>query len=357
MVHALLTQARNEGGPHLRPVGTDEIEVTFARASKRPVRLSGDFDDWEGQRDGEPNMREVAPGVWSTTMRFPRNVYMEYDYFVAGKRLGDPLNPRQTPNGIGATNAYFYGPDAAPSPWLRRQRGVPKGTLTRHTLAPAELIAGTTRTLYLYRPPAPGPVPLLVVLDGQDYLRRARLDVIVDNLIAAGRIRPIALAMIASSRRDARYLEYACSDATVNLITSAVLPFAAQHLTLSTEPGAHGVLGASMGGVMASYIGLRAPEIFGRVLSQSGAFAIPFDEGHSFDLVAMVLIRYAPRAPVSFWMDVGRYEMLRDCNQRARDLLVARGYAPFYREYSGGHNYPSWRNELGDGLTALFPPA
>ena len=54
-----------------------------------------------------------------------------------------------------------------------------------------------------------------------------------------------------------------------------VLPLAAERLRLldaRTLPGAYGVLGVSMGGLMALYLGLRLPQVFGRVLSQSGAF-------------------------------------------------------------------------------------
>lgn len=55
-------------------------------------------------------------------------------------------------------------------------------------------------------------------------------------------------------------------------------------------------------------------------------------------------------------MDVGIYEELADCNRRMRDLLKQRGYRFGYREYSGGHNYPAWRDDVSRGLEFLFPP-
>ena len=37
-------------------------------------------------------------------------------------------------------------------------------------------------------------------------------------------------------------------------------------------------------------------------------------------------------------------------------LLAGRGYDVTYHEYNGGHNYPSWRDDLLHGLEVLFGP-
>ena len=100
---------------------------------------------------------------------------------------------------------------------------------------------------------------------------------------------------------------------------------------------------------MALYAGVRAPGIFGGVLSQSGAFSIG-----GRDLVILDLDRNGPVRPLLIWMDVGRYEWLLPCNRRMHELLVDRGYDVAYREYNGGHNYSSWRNDLWRGLELLF---
>ena len=101
------------------------------------------------------------------------------------------------------------------------------------------------------QPPTAEPCPLLVVLDGQDYRRRARITRIVDNLIAQGIIRPIALAMPYHGRA-ARGVEYACSEATLGFLLHDLLQLASTELNLvdiEAQPGAYGILGASMGGL------------------------------------------------------------------------------------------------------------
>lgn len=356
MQHELLARARAEGAPLIDDGPGNQITVTFVRESRKPVRISGDFDDWANGEHAsvETNMAESAPGLWTWTKTFPRATYMEYAYFARTKKSLDPLNPRDSSNGGGSRNNFFYGPDAGPSPLIRARRGIARGVISRHTLNIEEVLSPASRDVWLYRPPVDGPTPLIIVMDGRDYYRRGRLNVIVDNLIAQGRIRPVALAMVNCSR-SARYLEYACSDATVGLFTEAVIPLAAAHMPLVEAPGAHGIMGASMGGVMALYAGLRAPEVFGRVLSQSGAFSAGMRRGAPADLVTTDLVRHGPLAPLTIWMDVGRFEGLLESNQRMRALLVERGYPVGYHEYEGGHNYPSWQNDLAAGLEALYP--
>ena len=344
MTRDLLRRAQNEGNPIIR-----ERSAILVWQGRSAPKLIGDFNDWE--LGDARTLDEVASGVWAYTFKLPRDAYMEYALVRGEKRVRDPLNPRTTPNGIGDVNHFFYMPDAAPTPLARRVRGVPSGTLTRHTLEAPYFIVGGRRVVYLYQPPVTQPCPLVVVFDGPDYLRRARLVNQVDNLIAQKRIRPIALAMLANSKQ-ARMIEYSCSDVTLGFILYCVLPLARRQLNLvdvEAQPGVYGALGASLGGLISLYVALRAPRVFGHVLSQSGAFSVM-----EHDFVVHDLVRHAPVAPINVWMDAGAFEWLLPANRRMRDELLARGYAVTYREYSGGHNYPAWRDDVWRGLEHLY---
>jgi enterochelin esterase family protein len=327
----------------------DGDRVTFIWSGDRAPQLIGDVTGWQW---GSPiDLAQVAPGVWAHTLTLPQDAYLEYAFWDGQQRVADPLNRNTTPDGLGNENHYFYMPGAAPTTLTRRRRNVPHGTITRHVLENGFLLAGKRRTVLLYHPPTAEPCPLLVVLDGQDYRRRARITTIVDNLIAEGRIPPIALALPYHGG-GARGVEYACSEATLVFLLDEVLALAREELNLvdvQDNPGAYGILGASMGGLMALYAGLRAPEVFGRVLSQSGAFAMTEHTSVVFDLV-----RHGPVSPLRVWMCAGRYEWLLDCNRRMHELLAERGYDVVYDEYGGGHNYPSWRDRLGRGVEMLF---
>ncbi len=108
------------------------------------------------------------------------------------------------------------------------------------------------------------------------------------------------MAMIQSGG-PARNLEYSCSESTLGFVLDCVIPLAQEHLTLTpTGDEPYGVVGASLGGLMAMYAGMRLPHVFGRVLSQSGAFILP---EHQF--VVVDLVRYAPQPNLTFgWTPV-----------------------------------------------------
>jgi enterochelin esterase family protein len=193
---------------------------------------------------------------------------------------------------------------------------------------------------------------LLVVFDGNDYLHRAKLAVIVDNLIADNRIQPIAMAFLPSSSRW-RSLEYACADGTLLWLDQIILPLASEQLNLldvKSQPGAYGVLGASLGGTMSLYTGLRMSDVFGKVITQSGAFMI-----ESRDFAVVDLVRHGQGRGVDIWMDVGTLEFLLEDNRAMYALLQEKEYNVSYREFPGGHNYTAWRNDLWRGLETMFP--
>jgi enterochelin esterase family protein len=342
----LLDRARASGTPLI-----DGDTAIFLWSGESAPLLIADFTDWE---QAPVQLTRAGENIWVRREQLPREAYIEYAFLnlESGQRQPDPFNARLITNGLGDDNHFFYMPEAVSSPLTRRASGIAKGKIWRHQVLTDQLAVGKKRRVYLYQPATEGPYPLLVVLDGNDYLGRGKLPQILDNMIAEERIEPIALAMVAHDAQ-ARAVEYLCSEATIGFIHERVLPLASNELNLldpRTHPGAFGIMGASLGGLMAMYIGLRMPEIFGRVLSQSGVFS--FDV---HDSVVMELVRNIPPQPLTIWMDVGKFENLLSENRRLRDLLVKRGYQIQYREYPGGHNYTSWRDDLWRGLEFLFP--
>lgn len=349
-----LTRAQAEGTPLV-----DDNTATFVWQGDDPPLLRGDWNDWDESKPlawqrVKSGKRAASSAVWTAALELAPDAYMEYCFGADEQRVDDPLNPRLVSNGMGKFNHCFYMPQGGPTPLARRERNGQRGDLVPLDLPTHMMVAGQKRRLVLYRPAAQEPVPLVLVYDGTDYLRRASLATLVDNLIAQRRIQPIALAMVANGR-GARMAEYGGSDGTLAFVHEVVLPAAREHLTLidiTEHSGAFGVMGASMGGLMALATGLRLPHIFGRVLSQSGAFYFG-----SYPTTAAEMVEQVPARPVRIWMDVGRYEGLLDGNRRMHAHLQARGYEVAYREYNAGHNYSAWRDDLWRGLEALYPPA
>ena len=340
-----LRRAQQDGTPLI-----DGQAATFVFQGAEPPVLRGDFNGWDPEQ--APEWQPDENDVWTIQLSLAEDAYIEYTFGTDEARVVDPFNPRRVSNGMGKYNNYFYMPKGGPTSFAAFRRAAPHGTVTRFDVPTHMLVAGRQRQVYLYQPPAGEPVPLVLVYDGPDYYRRANLATVVDNLIAQKRIQPIALAMM-DNGRDARTSEYGSSEGTMVWLQEVVLPLASEHLSLvdvSASPGAYGVLGASMGGLMSLYTALRLPGTFSRVLSQSGAFHIgPYATG------VVNLVHYVPVPPLRIWMDVGRYEWLLQSNREMHTLLQARGYDVTYNEYNAGHAYVAWRDDLVHGLQHLFP--
>lgn len=347
----LLTRAREEGTPL---VDGDQVTfVWYGEGAEPAPYLVGDFNDWDHE-DNAIRLQQVEPDVWAHTMTLPMDAYIEYGYMLSrDERLADPFNPHVLWNGVDAVNHVFNMPDFEMNDLLARKKGVKRGTITRHVVDGQRTLANSPRDVYLYQPPVDVPVPLILVWDGTDYMRRAYLPTIVDNLIAQGRIQPVALAMLANGGA-ARMVEYSANDTTLYFAANFVLPLAQKELSLidyKQAPGSYGVLGASMGGLMALWAGVRMPEIFGKVISQSGAFDISPD---GREMTIDKLIKLGEGKSIKIWQDAGTLEWLLEGNRKMNRLLLDNGYDVTYHEFSGGHNYTMWSNVVSRGLELLF---
>ena len=341
----LFEKAKKYGNPII-----ERNRVTFIWKGKTAPYLIDDIHMWE---DHPQKMTRIEKDLWGYSMELPAAAYLEYSFYEprTETRIKDPLNKNTVYNGIGHYNHFFYMPGHSATELAIRRKNIPRGKVTHHLVETWMLADNGERDVYLYHPPVSGPVPLLVVYDGPDYLERAKLNVIVDNLIHEKRIQPIAMAFLQNG--DARRgVEYACSDATIMWLDNVILPLARKKLNLvdiKKQRGAYGVLGASFGGLMSMYTGLLMPEVFGKVISQSGVF-----ESEGRDFVAVDLIRAKQAREIKIWMDIGHFDWLLEDNRRVQPILKQSGYDVTYREFSGGHNYTCWRDEVWRGLEHLF---
>ena len=344
-IHPLIEKAKTYSNPIV-----DGNQVTFIWVGKTAPLLIDDIHMWE---DHPQKLIRMDKSLWAYSIELPGTAYLEYSFYEprTKKRVEDPLNKNTVYNGIGQYNHFFYMPEHSPTELAIRRKNIPRGKVTHHLVDTWMLADDDQRDVYFYHPPVSEPVPLLVVYDGVDYLKRAMLNVIVDNLIHEKRIRPIAMAFLQNGD-DYRGVEYACSDATIMWLDNLILPLARKRLNLldvTNKHGAYGVLGASFGGLMSMYTGLRMPEIFGKVICQSGVF-----ESEGRDFVAVDLIKHKQSREIKIWMDIGHFDWLLEDNRRLQPILRENGYDVTYREFSGGHNYTCWRDDVWIALENMF---
>jgi enterochelin esterase-like enzyme len=219
------------------------------------------------------------------------------------------------------------------------------------------------RALWIQRPAAASPAGVCLFLDGEYHLAQIRAAAIIDELQRKEQF-PSTLTVYVSSHADslARWTDSFCSDAFAHYLTTELMPWLVAEFDVS--PGQNILAGLSLTGLSAVHAALKYPQVFPRVLSQSGSFWwnrmwLPEE------------IRRKPYTGVALRLTVGADEMTEntmhtnhgqnllqlesqvDSNRKMRDALVSTGHRVSYLEHPGGH-FDSWRATLAESLTALL---
>jgi enterochelin esterase family protein len=223
-------------------------------------------------------------------------------------------------------------------------------------------ILQNTRSLWIYLPTnysnSNKPYPLLIAFDGQAYVSELiPTPQILDRLILEKKIPPTVGVFVDSI--DCRNLELPCYSPFIQFITQELLPWVYQNYNVTKDPHKIIVTGSSYGGLAATYAALIHPEIFGKVLSQSGAFWWAPNGYEGLWLIDEY--RKQNKLPVEFYLDVGLKETedwgnglnMIEVNRIMRDLLRQKGITVHYVEFDGDHDYEDWAKAFPDALIRL----
>jgi enterochelin esterase family protein len=243
------------------------------------------------------------------------------------------------------------------------------------------------RSLAVYTPAnykADGPPnALLILFDGEDVSDDPYPLTTLDNLIAAGKIPP-TVAVFVENLPGRRLVDLVANPEFADFTAQELMPWVRSHYQVTNDPKQTVVTGYSAGGLGAPYVALRHPEVFGNVLSQSGAFWWSFEHNggvcgsrcpnsggtggeNSKDATTEgnFLVREflaSPKLPLRFYLAAGTFEIDRrggggdilESTRHLRDVLLAKGYDVSYEQFVGGHDGLSWRGVLAEGLIALL---
>ncbi len=187
---------------------------------------------------------------------------------------------------------------------------------------------------------------------------------ILDNLLAEELLPPLVAILVGHPWDKYRRRDLACYPPFEDFLLRDIIPWAQQNYHLADDPAQTAVVGASLGGLMAAYMGLRHSSLFGNVLAQSAYFGWKSREEDKNDWIVRQYIA-SPRLPLRFYIEAGLFETdipsplpgfknFLISARRMRDVLLAKNYRVDYSEFSGGHTPLSWRGTLANGLLALF---
>ena len=227
------------------------------------MAVTGEFTEWAGSP--LPMTQIGDSGIFHASREFPNPVRVEYKLVVDGKWIEDPFCPNQVDNGVGGRNSYFVVGDFAEPAELEERRGVAKGRVEEFDFT-SKLLANTRR-VYVYLPPnyqrnAKQRFALLLVHDGGEYLNRAKLGVVLDNLGASGDIPRLIAVMVDPVDRTR---EYRADEDYARFVEQELLPHIDRTYRTLTDAGSRAVMGASLGGLISVYLGLTRPQLFSKV--------------------------------------------------------------------------------------------
>ena len=342
-------------------VATDGVTFVFAGEADAVMLRC-----WvAGLPASQPLERIEGTSLWVRHLDLPENSRIEYKFEVTrgghGEWLVDPLNPVHAADPFGA-NSVCQGYGYLAPDWTAEDPLARRGTLDDLWLDSGTF--GERRRLRVYVPARfrrSRQYPLLIVHDGEDYLRFAALRTVLDNLIHRQEIAPLIVAFTQSNER---LVDYAGNDRHADYLAHDVLPALRARLPLEDSPDSRGLMGASFGGVAALHAAWRHPRVFGRLLLQSGSFAFSdigeHRRGAAFDPVVRFVnaFRAAPATAAlsgRIYMSCGTYESLIYENRSLLPLLRERGAEVRYDEARDGHNWQNWRDRLRSGLSWLYP--
>ena len=365
-------------GPFAGPAAYKSVEqlpdgrVTFrlcAPAAQEVRVTSNDIDEAiPAGFGGGPRglaMTKDATGLWTATtaVPVPPDTY-RFNFQVDGARVPDPQGTTFSHERVG-TNSTFetVGPAGEFQTW---KQDVPHGVVSRIEYWSDAL--GQKRVATVYTPPGymndaeRYPVLYLVHGAGDSYdswTSVGRAHLILDNLLAAGKTKPMIVVMPFGHTPDRPDANgggnmLANTDFGDDLIED-LIPYVDGHFrTLADQPN-RAMAGLSMGGSHTLRFGLTHPELFDHI----GIFSMGLGLQGNNDVAAYETANAAALARAAQDLDLVYYAMGKDdflygTVAPTRAMLGKHGIEHVYNESGGGHTRINWRRYLADFAPRLF---
>jgi enterochelin esterase family protein len=183
----------------------------------------------------------------------------------------------------------------------------------------------------------------------------------------AGRRAPAFVAvLVADSSFAVRLGDLANQPRFAKYLGEQLIPWVRANYRVTRDPHRTIVTGSSAGGLASAYVAFERPDLFGNVLSQSGAFwrGAAGNNGEPYEWLT-AQYKAAPRKDITFYLDVGALEdhptlggtgpNFLEATRRFVETILHKGYGPIgYIEVPGGVHAPSsWRTSLPRAIASL----
>jgi enterochelin esterase-like enzyme len=264
-------------------------------------------------------------------------------------------------------------PAPGPAPaYIQVRTAIPHGTL--QSVAYKSKSLGTDRKMMVYTPPgyeqSTGKYPLLYLLHGAgsdetSWTRSGKAEVILDNLLADGKLKPLVVVMPfgfaaqrapGGARGDAAENKMQREGFLKDFLEDA-MPLVDSKFRVYTDRDHRAIGGLSLGGAQALAIGLSHLELFSRVAAFSpamGASNNPATGGVDFETVLADTARINSQLKF-LWVSCGTEDTLFNSIAEFSTQLAKHKIEHIYRITGGAHTYAVWQRNLNEVAPLFFP--
>jgi len=360
------------------PEVSADRKITFRILAPKAeaVRLSG--SDIPGNGQGAA-MTKGTNGVWDVTLGPIEPGAYRYNFNVDGLSVIDPRSPA-----ISESNNNVWSLVHVPGSDFMDSKEVPHGAVS--SVAYYSKSLSKFRRLHVYTPPGyesgKGKYPVFYLLHGagdsdEAWTSVGRAGFILDNLIAAGKAKPMVVVMPAGHTRASGFGGRAGAstnaaparplvDEFTQDFENDILPYVEKNYRVRTDSRSRAIAGLSMGGAQSLNIAIRNLDKFGYVgVYSSGVFGITgggrggtstaptgpsWEEQHKETLDNAKL----KKGLKLLWLATGKDDFLIETSRATVAMFKKHGFNPVFNETAGGHTWINWRNYLNEFAPQLF---
>jgi enterochelin esterase family protein len=340
--------------PEVHPDRTVTFRLFAPKASE--VLLMGSPGILEVIKNPAP-LQKNEKGIWSVTVGPISAGFYTYGYAIdGGLRMPDPSNPNLELRRWGPTSLFIVpGGDRAPV----EERRVPHGTIHVEFYDSAKL--DTERMVYVYTPPGyetgKAKYPVLYLLHGNGQIEASwtwtgRANVILDNLLAAGKIKPMIVVMpyghVPREIKPAPGTPTPTNDpmAIEKELLAAVKPLVEGKYRALTDRNHRAIGGLSMGAGQSLSIGLHNVDQFAYVAAFSGG-----GNRTEWEKADPAMLNQKLKV---LWIGCGTEDPGYNGVKGMDDLLTKKNIKHVWNQSGGGHSWPNWQDYLTKYSQLLF---
>lgn len=345
------TNTRSAKYPQILPDNRVVFRIKAPDAQKMQIDLGKKYD-----------MLRDTGGYWTVTTDSISEGFHYYSLIIDGVAVADPAS--EAFYGMGRMASGIEIPFTEGGYYALKD--VPHGDIRIKKYFSKAL--NTWREMYVYTPPgydnSTEKYPVLYILHGggedqRGWATQGKTDLILDNLIAENKAKPMIIAMIDGNigmqGGIAGFGENALK-AFENELKNAAVPFVESNFRVLTDAKNRALAGLSMGGLQTLHAGVRNSDMFAYLgVFSSGWWANNTklsDPQYDFMKKNASTINSNLK---QFWISMGGKEDIAYNNCK---IMLSKfdemNIKYTYSEYRGGHAWPVWRHDLHNFAQLLF---